>query len=88
LIDNNPARVWKPGWVKLTPHSTPRSKLIKIKPHTQETSIKVTVRFRNNGTKELIKLGYYAGFGGRIAWALEAWKELVDSFSQGLQDKE
>lgn len=67
VIDNNPARVSNPGRVKATlvPRSTPRSKLIKIKAGTpQETSIRgYLFDFEITAPQELIKLGYYAGFG-------------------------
>lgn len=63
----NPARVWNPGRVnsKVKILSTPRSKLIKIKAGTpQETSIRgYLFDFEITALTELLKLGYYAGFG-------------------------
>jgi CRISPR-associated endoribonuclease Cas6 len=66
----NPARVWNPGRVnegisKVKILSSPRSKLIKIKAGTpQETSIRgYLFDFEITAPEELLKLGYYAGFG-------------------------
>lgn len=65
VINNNPGRIETPTRVSVLPHSTPRSKLIKIKAGTpQETSIRgYLFDFEITAPQELIKLGYYAGFG-------------------------
>lgn len=56
-----------PDWtVTITPVNKPKAKIITIKTGTpQATQIKgYEYRFTVNGSPELIKIGYYGGFGG------------------------
>lgn len=64
FYNNEPDSSWAD--VVITPLVTPKAKTIKIKTDTpQETQIKAyEFKFGISGSPELIKMGYYGGFGG------------------------